>query len=40
MIGIIDKNKEIERFVKQLDIKSWNDMEQLPEDIDLVYRNL
>ncbi len=37
MIGIIDNNKEIERFVKQLDIKSWNDMEQLPEDIDLVY---
>ena len=36
-IGIIDDNKEIERFVKQLDIKSWNDMEQLPEDIDLVY---
>ncbi len=36
-IGIIDNNKEIERFVKQLDIKSWNDMEQLPEDIDLVY---
>jgi len=26
MIGIIDNNKEIERFVKQLDIKSWNDM--------------
>lgn len=38
MIGIIDNNKEIERFVKQLDIESWNDMEQLPEDIDLVYR--
>ena len=37
MIGIIDNNKEIERFVKQLDIGSWNDMEQLPEDIDLVY---
>ena len=37
MIGIIDNNKEIERFVKQLDIESWNDMEQLPEDIDLVY---
>ena len=36
-IGIIDNNKEIERFVKQLDIESWNDMEQLPEDIDLVY---
>lgn len=38
MIGIIDNNKELERFVKQLDIKSWNYMEQLPEDIDLVYR--
>ncbi len=38
MIGIIDNNKEIERFVKQLDIESWNYMEQLPEDIDLVYR--
>lgn len=37
-IGIIDKNKEIERFVKQLDMESWNDMEQLPEDSDLVYR--
>lgn len=37
MIGIIDNNKEIERFVKQLDIKSWNDMKQLPEDADLVY---
>lgn len=37
MIGIIDNNKEIERFVKQLDIESWIDMEQLPEDIDLVY---
>ncbi len=37
MIGIIDNNKEIERFVKQLDIKSWNYMEQLPEDRDLVY---
>ena len=37
MIGIIDNNKEIERFVKQLDIESWNHMEQLPEDIDLVY---
>ncbi len=37
MIGIIDNNKEIERFVKQLDIESWNYMEQLPEDIDLVY---
>lgn len=37
-IGIIDNNKEIERFVKQLDIESWNDMEQLPEDTDLVYR--
>ena len=36
-IGIIDNNKEIERFVKQLDIESWDDMEQLPEDIDLVY---
>ena len=36
-IGIIDNNKEIERFVKQLDIESWKDMEQLPEDIDLVY---
>ena len=36
-IGIIDNNKEIERLVKQLDIESWNDMEQLPEDIDLVY---
>ena len=36
-IGIIDNNKEIERFVKQLDIESWNYMEQLPEDIDLVY---
>ena len=36
-LGIIDNNKEIERFVKQLDIESWNDMEQLPEDIDLVY---
>lgn len=36
-IGIIDNNKEIERLVKQLDIKSWNDMEQLPEDIDLAY---
>lgn len=36
-IGILDNNKEIERFVKQLDIESWNDMEQLPEDIDLVY---
>ena len=32
-----EPNKEIERFVKQLDIESWNDMEQLPEDIDLVY---
>lgn len=38
MIGVIDNNKEIERFVKQLDIESWNDLEQLPEDIDLVYR--
>ena len=38
MIGIIDNNKEIERLVKQLDIESWNYMEQLPEDIDLVYR--
>ena len=38
IIGIIDNNKEIERFVKQLDIESWNDMEQLPEDIELVYR--
>ena len=28
MIGMIDHNKEIERFVKQLDIESWNDMEQ------------
>ena len=37
MIGIIDNNKEIKKFVKQLDIESWNDMEQLPEDIDLVY---
>lgn len=37
-IGIIDNNKEIERFVKQLDIESWNNMEQLPEDIDLAYR--
>lgn len=37
-IGIIDNNKEIERLVKQLDIKSWNYMGQLPEDIDLVYR--
>ena len=37
MIGIIDNNKEIERFVKQLDIESWNDMEQLPEDRDLAY---
>ena len=37
MIGIIDNNKEIERFVKQLDIGSWNDIKQLPEDIDLVY---
>ena len=36
MIGIIDNNKEIERFVKQLDIESWNYMEQLPEDRDLV----
>ena len=36
-IGIIDNNKEIERFVKQLDIGSWNDIKQLPEDIDLVY---
>lgn len=38
MIGIIDNNKEIERFTKQLDIESWNYMEQLPEDRDLVYR--
>ena len=37
MIGIIDNNKEIERFVKQLDIESWSYMEQLPEDRDLVY---
>lgn len=37
MIGIIDSNKEIEMFVKQLDIESWNYMEQLPEDRDLVY---
>lgn len=37
MIGIIDNNKEIERFVKRLDIESWNHMEQLPEDTDLVY---
>ena len=37
-IGIIDNNKEIERFVKQLDIESWNYMGQLPEDTDLVYR--
>lgn len=36
-IGIIDNNKEIERLVKQLDIESWNHMEQLPEDIDLAY---
>ena len=36
-IGIIDNNKEIERFVKQLDIESWNYMEQLPEDRDFVY---
>ena len=28
IIGMIDHNKEIERFVKQLDIESWNDMEQ------------
>ena len=38
MIGMIDHNKEIERFVKQLDIESWNYMGQLPEDTDLVYR--
>lgn len=38
MIDIIDHNKEIERFVKQLDIESWNYMEQFPEDRDLVYR--
>lgn len=38
VVGIIDNNKEIERFVKQLDIKSWNYMEQLPEGSDLVYR--
>lgn len=37
IIGIIDNNKEIERFIKQLDIESWNYMEQLPEDRDLVY---
>lgn len=37
MIGIIDNNKEIERFVKQLDIESWNYIEQLPEDRNLVY---
>ena len=37
MIGIIDNHKEIERFVNQLDIESWNDMEQLPEDRDLAY---
>ncbi len=37
MIGIVDNNKEIERFVKQLDIESWNYMEQLPEDRDLAY---
>ena len=37
MIGIIDNNKEIERFVEQLDIESWNYMEQLPEDRGLVY---
>lgn len=37
MIGIIDNNEEIERFVKQLDIESWNYMKQLPEDRDLVY---
>ena len=37
MIGIIDNNKEIERFIKQLDIESWNYIEQLPEDRDLVY---
>lgn len=37
MIGIIDNNEAIERFVKQLDIESWNYMEQLPEDRDLVY---
>lgn len=36
-IGIIDNNKEIERFVRELDMESWNDMEKLPEDIDLVY---
>lgn len=40
MIGIIDNNKEIERFVKQLDIESWNYMEQLPEDSDWVYSYL
>lgn len=37
VVGIIDNNKEIERFVKQLDIESWNYMEQLPEDRNLVY---
>lgn len=37
MIGIIDNNEEIERFVKQLDIESWNYMKQLPEDRDLAY---
>ncbi len=37
MIGIIENHKEIERFVNQLDIESWNDMEQLPEDRDLAY---
>ena len=26
VVGIIDNSKEIERFVKQLDIKSWNYM--------------
>lgn len=36
-IGIIENNKEIERFVRELDMESWNDMEKLPEDIDLVY---
>lgn len=36
-IGIIDNNEEIERFVKQLDIESWDYMKQLPEDRDLVY---
>lgn len=37
MVGIIDNNKEIEKFEKQLDINSWNYMEQLPEGSNLVY---